>query len=311
MNWQALQNIDRRWIYLTLGVVFIISLIMGKAQTGVILPTVNDLYLAVENVPADRIIFINTTFAPNTLAESGNQARAIIRHAAISRHKFAIMAVDPQGANLGLIIAKDVAKEYNLKYGEDWISFGYQLPVMAFYKSFNINVLEAVKQDAVQGKAANAENFPMLANLKKPGDIGLMVEVSASNSLFDWIQIVQPTTTPRLKLGYACTGVMASEAYPYLDSKQLVGMMPGLKGAADYEQLVDEKEKTLVAAGVLQHPYESDKAIIKYIVSPARILMFTQSNAHVVVILLIILGNIGYLVTRYRAKKKQLEEAAG
>ncbi|MEI7833226.1 MAG: hypothetical protein WCJ56_08520 [bacterium] len=308
MSWQALQNIDRRWIYLMLGVVFIISLILGKPQTGVILPTVTNLYQAVENVPMDKIIFINTTFAPNTLAESGNQARAIIRHAALNHHKFAIMAVDPQGANLGNIIAQDVAEQYGLKYGVDWISFGYQLPVLAFYKSFPKDIPGTVKQDGLDEKPVTVENYPIMENLKTASDIGLMVEVSASSSLFDWIQIVQPTTSPRLKLGYACTGIMASEAYPYLDSGQLVGMMPGLKGAADYEQLVDEKEQTQLNAGKLDHPYKS-KTIQKYIVSPARILMFTQSNAHVVVILLIILGNIGYLVTRYRAKKKQQETA--
>ncbi|MEI7833567.1 MAG: hypothetical protein WCJ56_10270 [bacterium] len=309
MSWQALQNIDRRWIYLMLGVVFIISLMLGKPQTGVVLPTVSNLYQAVENVPTDKIIFINTTFAPNTLAESGNQARAIIRHVALNHHKFAIMAVDQQGANLGKLIAQDVAEEYNLKYGEDWISFGYQLPVLAFYKSFPKDIPGTVKQDAVESKPATAENFPIMKNLKTANDIGLMVEVSASSSLFDWIQIVQPTTSPRLKLGYACTGIMASEAYPYLDSGQLVGMMPGLKGAADYEQLVDEKEKLLVGEGKLLHPYAESQTIQKLIVSPARKLMFTQSNAHVVVILLIIIGNIGFLVTRYRAKKKQQEAA--
>ena len=32
---------------------------------------------------------------------------------------------------------------------------------------------------------------------------------------------------------------MAPEAYPYLDSRQLVGLLTGMRGAAEYEQLID------------------------------------------------------------------------
>jgi len=35
------------------------------------------------------------------------------------------------------------------------------------------------------------------------------------------------------------TAVMAADLYPYLQSGQLVGMLAGLKGAAEYEKLVD------------------------------------------------------------------------
>jgi hypothetical protein len=35
------------------------------------------------------------------------------------------------------------------------------------------------------------------------------------------------------------TAVMAADMYPYLQSGQLIGMLSGLKGAAEYEKLVD------------------------------------------------------------------------
>jgi hypothetical protein len=52
-----------------------------------------------------------------------------------------------------------------------------------------------------------------------------------------WITYARPKYGLNVAVGV--TAVMAADMYPYLQSGQLVGMLSGLKGAAEYEKLVD------------------------------------------------------------------------
>lgn len=307
-----LQSMDRRWIYLLLSVVLIVALIKGKPVKPVVLPSVQQLYDAVEAAPAGpgdgKIILIGTTFAANTIGENGNQARALIRHLMMRKKRFAVMAVsEPVGAEIGRIIPASLAERYGYEYGKDWIAFGYQIGTLAFFKSFPQDIQKTIKVDAVHQKPLSS--YEIMQGIKTvQDDVAMHIELSASASLGDWLMIVQPMTKPRLKIGYGCTGVMATEAYPFLDSGQLVGMMPGLKGAADYERLVDELEMKLnpgLKAEEIVFPSIPRIGLYR----SARHLMFAQSAAHILIILLIVLGNIGMFLAK-RQPKSAAKEAA-
>ena len=69
------------------------------------------------------------------------------------------------------------------------------------------------------------------------------------------------------------TAVSAPRFYSYLDAKQLVGLLGGLRGAAVYESLVGEKGKGLSG-------------------------MDAQSIAHLVIIFFILLSNVLYLIEK-------------
>ncbi|HJW14882.1 MAG TPA: hypothetical protein VJ776_09305, partial [Thermoanaerobaculia bacterium] len=68
------------------------------------------------------------------------------------------------------------------------------------------------------------------------------------------------------------TAVMASDYYPYLSSRQILGLIGGMKGAAEYERLMG-------------------------IVGDARRGMDAQSMVHVIVVILVLLGNVALFVT--------------
>ncbi len=294
-----MQAHSRQLIYLALTITLVVALIVGKPVSPIVLPSVQQLYDEIEKAPANpgdhRIILVATTFSASTKGESMNQARAIMRHLMLAHKRFAIISVgEPQGAKLGPAIAADLAKQYGYVYGTDWINFGYQLNTLAFFKAFPQDIPGTIKTDGTLKKPI--AGYPIMHGIKTIDDnIALHIEITASASVFDWLQIVQPATNPRLKIGYACTGVMAAEAYPYLDAGQLVGMLPGLKGASDYEKLVDDREAAMVAAGQLKAAYDPAKSAASLLPKPARQLMFTQGIAHMVILLLILLGNLGLL----------------
>jgi len=85
-----------------------------------------------------------------------------------------------------------------------------------------------------------------------------------------------------MRVGAGVTAVSAADAYPFLQSGQLTGLLAGMKGGAEYEVLVQK-------AGY-------SKAYM-----PAVAAMDSQSLAHVVIMLLVIIGNVAYFATRKRS----------
>ena len=83
----------------------------------------------------------------------------------------------------------------------------------------------------------------------------------------------------RAKGGAAVTAVSAPGRYAYVQSGQLSGMLGGMKGAAEYENLIEEKYHV----GGRQRAMEG---------------MGSQSIGHLLIMALVIVGNIGYFVTR-------------
>ncbi len=112
-----------------------------------------------------------------------------------------------------------------------------------------------------------------MRGLKDVHNIGLVIEISGAAMTELWLQFLQGTYgTP---LANAVTAVMAPGYYPYLDTKQLQGMLVGAKGAAEMEKL-------------LGRPGQATR------------IMNVQSWAHLLILALIVMGNLGYFMSRKR-----------
>jgi len=86
---------------------------------------------------------------------------------------------------------------------------------------------------------------------------------------------------------------MVTDAIPYIESKQLQGILAGMPGAAEYEKLVYDF--------VLEEKNKNNKFINKNSeikVGKAFSRMSAQSVAHIVMVLFIIIGNISYFYSR-------------
>ena len=105
-------------------------------------------------------------------------------------------------------------------------------------------------------------------------DFKFIVDFSAGDpGVPYWVMIA--ASRYHMPLGAGCTAVSAPNFYPYLDAGQLVGLMGGMKGAAEYEILLGVSG--LATSG-----------------------MDAQSAAHVVIIFFIVFGNVVYFMLRKR-----------
>lgn len=114
--------------------------------------------------------------------------------------------------------------------------------------------------------------IPMLSGIRSLRDMGMIVAVSAGYpGVKEWIQ--QVGTRFNTTIGGGVTAVTAPEMYPYIQSGQLVGLLSGMKGAGEYEQLVDRPG--LGVAG-----------------------MVAQSSVHVMVVAFIVFANVVFFLEK-------------
>jgi hypothetical protein len=114
-------------------------------------------------------------------------------------------------------------------------------------------------------------DMPVMRGIKNMSDVWLLYTVGADPTYDAWIGIAQPKY--HMKVAFGSTGVMVPQTYPFLESKQLCGMLSGMRGGAEYE-------------AKLHSPGLATWGITR------------QSMAHGLVIVLVILGNIGYFASR-------------
>ncbi|MFO8182654.1 MAG: hypothetical protein R6U39_00635 [Candidatus Aegiribacteria sp.] len=264
---EKMGDLDRRIIFLLIALAVIIPIL-----TDLVIPNKvgaepsRDLYEYVDSLPANSNVLVSFDYDPSTMPELQPMAEAVVRHLFEKDHQVIGMALWPQGAALGQaamsLMADSVGREQYL----DWVNLGYKTGggVMIVRLGTSMRAVFPTDRDNVPWM-----EIPMLEEIFSLDDIDLVISLSAGDpGIIAWVMMAGDRYD--IPIGGGCTAVSAPQLYTYLQTGQMVGLLGGLKGAADYETLV----------GI-----EAGQAIRG---------MSPQSVAHIVIMLFIIIGNIAY-----------------
>ena len=271
---QKLGSLDRRWIYLAIGLSVLIPLLMNLVFPTVTTPIVQNIYDAVEALPTGSKIMLTADYGPSTVPENQPMFEAVARHALQKGHKLYAPTLWATGPDMIANMAENVIDlDFpNITYGEDWINLGYKAGNQGVINSAFEDFWQAFPTD-VGGK--NVADFPMMAEVRRIGDFDFIVAIgSGFPGVKEWIQFGgDPADVP---LAGGVTAVEAPLLYPYYPA-QIIGLMGGLQGAAEYE-----------AALVNGYPQFEESS------SQAMTRMGPQTVAHWPIIAFLILGNLAY-----------------
>ncbi|MDD3049805.1 MAG: hypothetical protein PHR06_01515 [Candidatus Cloacimonetes bacterium] len=325
--YEKLQSLDRRYIYLIVALAIIIPLLIPyNSKTYVTEPTEN-VYRMIDSFSGrpDKAILLCYSHDASTTAELLPMEVAILRHC-FERNIKVFTLTFLEAASPLVDYSINIAKEDfpEVVSGVDYVNFGFKpyslfLPILL---GMGEDIAEAVDTDS---EGRKIENLPIMQDIKNYNDMNLVMDFSASGSVFSWI------TYARVKFGAnvaaGITAVMAADNYPYLQSGQLIGMLSGLKGAAEYEALVDlfaaysngdypngrplsrELHREIIIplnTDYVTYIYEENnekKEVVTdvkldYKFKTARIGMNAQSVAHIMIIVFILIGNVGYFMSK-------------
>ena len=266
MSWaRRLLAVDRRIIFIFIGLGTAVPLLLPVNLPITVTPRVEAAYQTIDTLPEGSRVLISMDYEPDTMAELQPMSIAIMRHCFRKNLKVIGMTLYPAGPGLVEPAMRIAAEAEGKTRNVDYVFLGYK----SGFQTVMIGLGESLRQQyPVDFYRTPLDSIPILRGVDSYAQIDLVVNLTASSAADYWIQFA--ATRYRKKLVLGATAVMATDYYPYLSSRQLLGLVGGMKGAAEYEKRME-------------------------LFGDARRGMDAQSLVHVIIAILVILGNLALL----------------
>jgi hypothetical protein len=280
----AIQDFDRRWIFLVMGVLVTTLYALGIAKELTRSEYVDSYYATIEALPEGSVVMLSADFDPASAAELLPAYTATIHHLLKRRLKVINVATWPAAPPYTRGEFNQIAPLYDAVYGEAWVSMGFLPGDDVAMGNIGQSMRSAFPEDDVTDTPY--DELPILADV---GDnmegIDLLITMSAGYpGILEWIaQVGGRYDVPILA---ATTAVQTPDLFAFYPT-QCVGFLGAATGATRYLQLVDE-----LTEGAVEEPKLKNQKR-----------MMVQSWAHMFMIALIVIGNVIYFMGRSRERR--------
>ncbi len=272
---------ERRLIYFIMIVAVTIPVIFEFSWSPSRLVSAERMYEVVENVPVNQgeVSLVWLDFGPGTIAENQPQAEVILEHlfrrrvpvVVLSQYQLAEAVLTSIPREIASRLEKEMPGE-SWRYGDAWINAGYQPGGAQMMQ----NLAAAKDLSKYFGRDVNGmpfTHYPKFASIGGIERVKLVAQVTGLVGVFDTIIQFFQKSGYQPTIVHGCTSITIPEAYIFLDSKQLHGLLEGVAGAAWYSEVLKQ-----------HNPKSRNERLL--VRNTALII------AHVVLILLIVIGNV-------------------
>ena len=279
-------EMDRRWLFLALAVVVIVALLLPPAIGVRVTSPVTRFFDVIDTSDPDKPLLLAVDTPPSGLPELEPMIVGILKHCFDRGQPVILISLQMEGVSIAERLVAQVQDEFNrraveagverrIRMGEDWALLGYRAGFSAVILGLGNEVRKVYTTDLY---GTQLDEIPLFADYHNYDDTAAVVDISWSSTPELWVQFAGgPYGVPIL---VGCTAVSAPQYYAYLQTGQMSGLLGGLKGAAEYEKLIS-------------HPGLATRGMV------------AQTGAHLLVVLLIVLGNVAYFLDRMTRKRRK------
>ena len=281
VHWSdRLQRLDRRWIFLIMAAAIVVPLYFPIGFPIKPSPMTKAAFAAVEALQPGDVVFMSMDVDPASTAELEPYYRAVIVQLKRKGVRLAFATLWYQAPPLverwlRETVDTPLADERPYVRNQDYVYLGF--------REGKQNIMLGMGADlprVFDGKTEDGtplDSIPWMAPIRGLADFKLMVLVSAgSPGAKEYVQYVQNRYA--LRMVAVTTAVSTTDLAPYYQSGQLLGLVAGLSGSAEYEMLVGRPSIGVEGADVL-------------------------NAGHGVVIVAIVLGNVAFFAGRRRKRR--------
>lgn len=266
---ERFEDINPRIVYLLMALALVIPVLKPIGMPIVVDQSTRVIFDWIENSNPGDIVFFDSAYGGGSSSELSPQLAAWFYHCMKKDVKVINISQWSSGAMIASDLCKKVAEQakadgYNAEYGVDWVFVGYKSMI---WREMREDFWKTCGNTDFWGN--HFSTLPLMERVKKwdvetsKGFLGFdSGSPGVGTYLINWAE-------HDIYVGAAA--VQASGLQSVLRSGQIKGMMVGLSGAAQYEKL-------------LERPGE------------ATVLMDAQSLGHLIIIILIILGNVSFFL---------------
>ena len=267
--WERLQRIDRRVLYTLIFLSVIIPVLTPLHLPTPITPQSRAFFEAVDSLPPKTVVLFPFDFWPSTLAETEPMAVAGLRHC-FSKDLYVVglSNIGIGGPSIAERLLDSIGNEYGKVYGEDYVNLGYKAGYQAVLLGMGSSISAIFPTDH---RGTRLEDIPLMQRVPNYDSVSFVLIVSDNAMVDYWVGLVNARYGLPMVAGV--TAVMAPKVLSYVQARQLSGLLGGMKGAAEYEELIGHVAKA--SSG-----------------------MDSQSLIHLLIIFFIVMGNLGYFMMR-------------
>lgn len=266
--YDRLLNIDRRWVYLLMALVVVVPAIWNFDVPVGISGEVRAVHEFIEALPPGSVVHLAIDYDPSTLAELHPMAEAVLSQCFEKNIHLVVTALSQFAPAMADELLTRVAADHGKTNGVDYTFLGYKpypaITILAMGSDYRVPF-------PTDYYGTPLDDIPMMRDIHNYANVACVLSLAGSNAADMWIQYGNAKYGVPVALGV--TGVMASDYYPYLQSRQIFGLLPGVKGAAEYESL-------------RKHPGQASRG------------MPYQVTSHLLIIVAMVVANIGYVAQR-------------
>ena len=300
---EKLMNLDRRWLYLLVGLAAVVPIIFPLDMPVRVSEPVEKLFEHIEGLQPGEIVMVSFDYGPSTGPENDPMADAVIRHALTKDAKVMCLALYPiGGVNEGLEelercvgdLDGNLPSETPLEsttfpgkfYGIDYMYLGYKDGGLATMRQMNENIHDTFPEDYWGTPLAEYE---LGRAVEGYGDLNFVFSAATGIIGEWWANLVNAQFGTPVAVG--CTAVSAPKYFAYYQAGQMFALLGGLKGAAEYEKMIREAYPRLDELTTAEVYYAGKGSDV-------------QSVVYTIITIFIILGNVAFIVERTRRVKK-------
>ncbi len=256
-------KVDRRVVYVFILLAIVLPFFLKPVISIRTTKWVERAYALVEEAAElKKPILLGFDFDPATMAELQPMIDAILRHAFSRDVKVLGLTFLPNAVSLAATSLDKIGKEYNKVEGVDYVFLPYLPQLNIVLINFGDDLRKSYTTDF---RNVPIKDIPMLKNIKNYDDFHVVIDISGTK--IPQYYILYGVNKFNFKYIAGVTAVSATEYFPYLQSGQMKGLLPGMKAAAEYESLIGH-------------------------ISDAMRGMASQTWGHLTIIFFIIFGNI-------------------
>lgn len=277
----SLQDFDRRWIFLAMGLIVVGLYAFGPTATLKVSKYAQSYYDAIEGLQPGDIVILSADFDPASAAELAPPYEATIHHLLQRDVRIINLSTWPAAPPFTRTQFSSIPQTYGKTYGVDWVELGFKPGDDVAMGNIGQSLRSTFPTD---DRGNPIGSLPLMADVGESLEgVSLLITMSAGYpGILEWIAQVGGRYGVPIISG--TTAVQTPDLFAFYPS-QLAGFLGAATGATQYLQLVDA---LLVAeAPGVESPLRELK-------EEQQRRMLVQLWGHLLIVALIIFGNVIY-----------------
>ena len=238
-----LARLDRRFVFLAIMLVVLVPYVHPIGLPIRVSREAEAFFAEIESVPEGSTVLLSADFDPGSMPELLPMTKAALEQCFRRNLKVVGMCLWPAGPPLLDRAFNEVAPKWQKEYGKDYVNLGFKQGQEAVMVRVGTSIPETFPADYA-GRPIG--QFEVMRGVENLSSAYMLINISAGYpGTKEWVQQVGqrfPNSVGKpMPIVSGCTAVSAPEYYAYVSTGQLKGLLGGLAGAAEYEDLVHVK----------------------------------------------------------------------